>query len=1481
MTQPATSSDFADILQLFLSEAEVEDGYYLAPLVLHSDALTRLDLTVNIEYVRQVSALPTGVDEATLPFTHDSTAQTDTHLLQVALPAGAKVLPGETGVHVLGSFDESRILVGPTGPIDTTTAVSITPQQSQAHPILLDQDLAVTAVDLLLASVSRAAVLNINLIADVDGKPFGKHLLSQPITIELDRDVADKPIWISAALPAEFQFKKEQRIWLTVQAREGEAVWAVAAVTDNSIGLHQTTPDGLAWRITKTEDGAENGRLAGLFRLRHTPNQFEMPLEVLVGENDNTVRVSLERFQPLGRVDFDINTPEFAEAINTVAARAAGTLCPQGEQLKNNQFETWHKLGSGIGAPQQIASSDGIQTLTIAPNGKWAYVSSRQEQEHAGFIALPNHTPDNTFESHSLPNSAQLVAIDAASKRVYYYTNSGPNDSNDALYVIDSETRQIFPGFVHFGFSDDFIGVALALTPDKQRLYLAGINNESDQNELIAIDIALLEEQIHDEIEIPLDAVLYTNSSAAFQNPIPLGSPYDFSRLLSMAVTPDNCSVIVTAVSTDTYSNENNGVIYHVDIQTHALTQIPVPYQPAALAITPDGRWALVVGYTFSQQVREARSLGIVEQLYYFDIVNAVSTTSILLNAPHGNSNDLTTLVINASGTHVFVATMGDAHVHAIDIEKAAIEKTITIGDPTNQTFGIAITPMDDRLYVLVRGEAVGTTVAYWLPISLHQELADWTLTTGFVRPVRYMAEHQLTAVLGPFTQPEREVLNSRPSALSQTVPVVGECNYDFSFWGIACDIDTVAEIIWRGDECGTIQQTDTIPVTFYERPFGTPAANTHPCERNCLAAFAPDLQFHQARLTAPAGATQAEIRFLVPPKSNAAIDTVSFQATTDALTNNGLHASPQGELVGWRLIADKETDIVAVSSAAQIELQNAGENTVSLVQAFTVTGGQSYEFVFRGSVLDATAVAEKPRVELRWVTTAGTQNEQVEQLEIENTPNKPQILRGTVPTGVSSAECHLIIPVRTKIAVAQVSYQPVEIVTVPVNFVAQAPGELVVSDFRVAYDTTEGITRPAPPAGGLCAPTPPGRGTAGDPCACHWCPTICAECSDDSGGEAVSGAETAVRIQANTHPIRVTAATRQPAQAFARPQLTGIDNVVIAAPRPAPDLLRPEAELAELMLAPEAEWISVAGELSAAAIPLTAINGIGSKRAAALAALDINTLPKLGTADATLIANNLEFVTPEIASAYISAAKELLLDPTLRQMPLVSCVMPTADRPHFVPQAVAYFLRQTYPNRELIIVDDGIEPIANLLPDDPHIRIIRLEQKMSIGAKLNLGFAQAKGQIFAKWDDDVWTAPWRLSYQAAAILKHKADICATENCLHYDLKTGKAWHSVRPIGTRRWVTGSTLCFSPAFWHRNPFPDISLGEDIRFVRNAPDAKLLPLQATDFVIDIMHTNNTSPKNSASPRWHPFPSEEIRVLMGDDWQFYAALRQTMPA
>ena len=228
-------------------------------------------------------------------------------------------------------------------------------------------------------------------------------------------------------------------------------------------------------------------------------------------------------------------------------------------------------------------------------------------------------------------------------------------------------------------------------------------------------------------------------------------------------------------------------------------------------------------------------------------------------------------------------------------------------------------------------------------------------------------------------------------------------------------------------------------------------------------------------------------------------------------------------------------------------------------------------------------------------------------------------------------------------------------------------------------------------------------------------------------------------------------------------------------------------------------------------------------------------------------------------------------------QTELVSCIMPTADRRAFVARAIEYFLRQDYEHKELIIVDDGREAVADLMPDDARVRYVRLDERLPVGAKRNLACDEARGEIIAHWDDDDWHAPHRLSYQVESMTRAGAELCGISTLLFYDARRGggggnRAWKYVYPSSQKRWVSGSSMCYTRAFWAGNRFREINVGEDARFVWGRPAARLCVLPDAGFHVGIIHGGNVSPKNTAGSYWRPHPAEDIRRLLGADAKFY---------
>jgi glycosyltransferase involved in cell wall biosynthesis len=190
-----------------------------------------------------------------------------------------------------------------------------------------------------------------------------------------------------------------------------------------------------------------------------------------------------------------------------------------------------------------------------------------------------------------------------------------------------------------------------------------------------------------------------------------------------------------------------------------------------------------------------------------------------------------------------------------------------------------------------------------------------------------------------------------------------------------------------------------------------------------------------------------------------------------------------------------------------------------------------------------------------------------------------------------------------------------------------------------------------------------------------------------------------------------------------------------------------------------------------------------------------------------------------------------------------------------------------------LIVVDDGDHAANDVLPTDSRVRYVRLDHRQTIGAKRNLACDLARGQLIVHWDDDDWHAPWRLSYQVAALTGSGADACGLASLLFYEPQADRAWRYVYPTGRRPWLAGGTLCYRKEFWRRQPFRDISIGEDARFLWTARSPKLSALPDETFFVALVHSGNTSPKRTSDRWWVPVPVEEVHRLLGPDLAQFA--------
>ena len=166
--------------------------------------------------------------------------------------------------------------------------------------------------------------------------------------------------------------------------------------------------------------------------------------------------------------------------------------------------------------------------------------------------------------------------------------------------------------------------------------------------------------------------------------------------------------------------------------------------------------------------------------------------------------------------------------------------------------------------------------------------------------------------------------------------------------------------------------------------------------------------------------------------------------------------------------------------------------------------------------------------------------------------------------------------------------------------------------------------------------------------------------------------------------------------------------------------------------------------------------------------------------------------------------------------MPLISCVMPTADRPLYAAAAIRSFLEQTFPSKELIVLDNGhsrlIETLPPALRNDAQIKFHRTSPK-PIGMLRNEVCALAGGDVIAHWDDDDWSHHRRIDEQYDLLAASGADIVGYETMVFFDVSADRfALYRGMP-GT---AVGTSMMFRRETWERRRYPSVQLGEDNTF-----------------------------------------------------------------
>ncbi len=200
-----------------------------------------------------------------------------------------------------------------------------------------------------------------------------------------------------------------------------------------------------------------------------------------------------------------------------------------------------------------------------------------------------------------------------------------------------------------------------------------------------------------------------------------------------------------------------------------------------------------------------------------------------------------------------------------------------------------------------------------------------------------------------------------------------------------------------------------------------------------------------------------------------------------------------------------------------------------------------------------------------------------------------------------------------------------------------------------------------------------------------------------------------------------------------------------------------------------------------------------------------------------------------------------------MMQNKLVSCVMPTRGREEIGKKAIYYFLAQTYPNKELVILDDLEESTFDKGPNLSWITYA-VSTSQLIPNKRNTVNAIAKGEIICHFDSDDWSDPRRLESQMHLMQETDKEVIGFHSMLMADEKEGLGFRFNGPKPLDRYCLGTSLLYTKTFWQKHPFDESkAIASDVAFIDAAYSAKeLATADAGSLMVARIHEGNTSKK-----------------------------------
>lgn len=193
---------------------------------------------------------------------------------------------------------------------------------------------------------------------------------------------------------------------------------------------------------------------------------------------------------------------------------------------------------------------------------------------------------------------------------------------------------------------------------------------------------------------------------------------------------------------------------------------------------------------------------------------------------------------------------------------------------------------------------------------------------------------------------------------------------------------------------------------------------------------------------------------------------------------------------------------------------------------------------------------------------------------------------------------------------------------------------------------------------------------------------------------------------------------------------------------------------------------------------------------------------------------------------------------------PFVSVCTPTFNRRPFIPYMIKCFEHQTYPKDriEWIIIDDGTDPIEDLVKDIPQVKYFYYDERLLLGKKRNLMHTKCKGDIIIYMDDDDYYPPERISHAVEMLQKNPTYLFAGSSEMHIYFDSRDKIFQCGPYKQYH-STAATFAFKKELLLQTSYDDdLALAEETKFTKSY-SIPLIQLDTLKTILVFSHKHNS--------------------------------------